>query len=86
MADDAVEDQALAEDAERADDVPAAEAVGAGAGAPIGFAAMRPAGASAKVARHEMFAQPPNKCKLGCCKLNSDFSENNTKWTGNTHW
>ena len=36
----------------------------------------------AKVARHEMFAQPPNKCQLGCCKLNSDFSENNAKWTG----
>jgi hypothetical protein len=65
MADDAVEDQPLAEDAERGDDVPAAEAVGAGAGAPTDFAAMRPAGASAKVARHEMFAQPPNKCKLG---------------------
>jgi hypothetical protein len=38
MADDAVEDQPLAEDAERADDVPAAEAVGAGAEAPIDFA------------------------------------------------
>ena len=41
------------EDAEHADDVPGAEAL-------FDFAAMRPAGALAKVARHEMFAQPPN--------------------------
>ena len=79
MADAAVDGerppQPLAEDAEHADDVPGAEA-------PFDFAAMRPAGALAKVARHEMFAQPPNKCQLGCCKLNSDFSENNAKWTG----
>ena len=79
MADAAVDGerppQPPAEDAEHADDVPGAEA-------PFDFAAMRPAGALAKVARHEMFAQPPNKCQLGCCKLNSDFSENNAKWTG----
>jgi hypothetical protein len=52
--------QPPAEDAEHADDVPGAEA-------PFDFAAMRPARALAKVAWHEMFAQPPNRAARGHC-------------------